>query len=417
MKTLLIKILLIIMGIFYASNAVAAPIPWATGESRARDLQIMLVTFGVGDDIPSYWCHTALAVQDTARQVARIYNFGLYSFDQSFLMRFVSGKLIFSAGSSSLSFYLNFYSSINRDIRIVTLNLSPAKRLWLAKELERFILPENRDYLYDHYRDNCSTRLRDLIDKAVDGQLEQTTSGPGRMTLRDHTRRYTGRDPLLEILLIFMMSNTIDQPVTQWDEMFLPDELERYVLNLTYTDSTGNPRQLAESYNLYYQSGREPVPEHVLRHWPMLLMIGAGLGALAVLIAWRYRNSRQAWLRVALGSGYFLTGIVFGIPGLILALVSGFTQHTVTFHNENLLLANPLTLLFIPAGIMIARNSSRWLKLTAKLWYIHLFGLALAVMIRMAPGFYQENGLLLCLIAPLWMGMAFSVYLMPWNRP
>jgi len=403
-------ILIMLIAISAGPSGLKAQIPWVNGESRDSDLQVMLVTFGVGDDIPSYWGHTALCVQDTAKKVSRIYNFGLYSFDQGFLLRFVSGRMIFSAGSSSLSFYLNFYSGINRDIRLATLNLPPEKRMWLARELERFILPENRDYLYDHYRENCSTRLRDLIDQAVDGQFKQAMSSPASMTLRDHTRRYTGRDPLLEILLVFMMNNSIDQPISIWDEMFLPDELERNVMSLEYGDSTSAKHKLVEEYSLYYQSGRDPVPDKVLLHWPYFLSAGLGLGLMALFLGWINSLRPSNWAGTGFGVYNFLIGLVFGIPGLLLTLTSAFTHHAVTFHNINLLLANPLTLLFIPGGILIARHKVRWYKATTWLWYIHLAGLVIAILLKLLPGFNQENGLVLSLIAPLWAGMSAASF-------
>ncbi|HEM49576.1 MAG TPA: DUF4105 domain-containing protein, partial [Caldithrix sp.] len=53
--------------------------PWATGQSKADDLRIKLVTFGPGEDIPSWWGHGGIIVEDVGKRRARIYNFGLYS--------------------------------------------------------------------------------------------------------------------------------------------------------------------------------------------------------------------------------------------------------------------------------------------------------------------------------------------------
>jgi len=162
MKKYIFIILLII------SIPAISQVPWFTGNSKAENLRIKLVTFGPGDDIPSWWGHGGIIVEDIEHKISRIYNFGLYSFDNTMLLRFVMGRLIFSVGDFSAPGYLKYYEKMNRDVRIQTLNLSPKSRLDMAEALAINTLPENKDYLYDHYRDNCSTRLRDVIDDAVD---------------------------------------------------------------------------------------------------------------------------------------------------------------------------------------------------------------------------------------------------------
>ena len=49
----------------------------------------------------------------------------------------------------------------DRDVRFQELNLTTAQRTEMARLLATNVLPENRDYLYHHYNDNCVTRLRD----------------------------------------------------------------------------------------------------------------------------------------------------------------------------------------------------------------------------------------------------------------
>ena len=58
--------------------------------------------------------------------------------------------------------------------------------------------PENRYYHYDYYRDNCSTRVRDALDRALGGVIRTPTDAmPRRTTYRFHTQRLTANDPLM----------------------------------------------------------------------------------------------------------------------------------------------------------------------------------------------------------------------------
>ncbi len=390
----------------------SAQVPWFTGLSRGEDLSIKLVTFGPGDDIPSYWGHTALIVEDARLHVTKIYNFGLYSFDQTMILRFLKGRLIFSGGMSSAWGYLAYYKHQNRDVRIAVLNLPPEKKLWLARQLAISVLPENKDYVYDHYLNNCSTRLRDFIDQALDGQFFRNYKGPARMTFRQHTRRYIARNVFLEMILMYLMNDDIDRPIRVWDEMFLPDELERDVRNLVYSDSSGRAQKLVDDYFVFFKAKRDPVPETPPKHWPGALLTGLLLGAIGVFLTYRWNQQPDLKKRFFLGSYHLLLGLALGIPGLNLTLLASFTEHTVTYHNENLLLANLLTFLLIPAAFGILLDKARAFPWLRYLWYVQALGSILALVLKLFPPFDQDNWLVMAFVTPINLGMAFSVFLL-----
>jgi len=401
----LFLLLLLISGALSAQTP-----PWLTGQSRGEDLTIQLVTFGPGDDIPSYWGHTALIVQDSRLAESRIYNYGLYSFDKGMLLRFIKGRLIFSGGAFQVGGYLTWYERLNREIRIATLNLSPAQKKELAKNLAVSVLPQNKNYLYHHYFDNCSTRLRDLIDQALDGQFAKATAAPARMTLRQHTRRYICRNPWLEMVLMYLMNDEIDQPVKEWDEMFLPDELERDVLKTTYVDSSGQRHKLVSDYFTLYKAQRKPTPAWPPRHWPGALAVGSLLGFFGLFLAYRWKQRPSYRIHLTYGLYNFVLGLLLGVPGLVLTLMASFTEHTVTYHNENLLLANALTILIVPAAVGFVFDKSwayRWLKY---LWYFQALGGILAVSVKIFPAFDQDNLLVMAFILPISFGMALAEY-------
>jgi len=239
--------LYIILSPFLAAQTFRTQVPWETGLSKGKDLQIYLVEFSPGDHITDYFGHIAMVVKDTSNDVSKVYNFGLFSFDDGFISRFDMGRLIFSKAALSLSGTIRHYINANRTITFHELNLPDNKKLILARQLSWEVMPENSQYLYHHYNDNCATRLRDLIDNAVDGQFKELTNEPSRLTLREHTIRYTEQDPLMQWLLMFLMNNSIDEPVLEWDEMFLPGELIRFVKMVSYKDSLGNKQELVKA--------------------------------------------------------------------------------------------------------------------------------------------------------------------------
>lgn len=383
----------------------AAPAPWAAGASRPEDLVIRLVTVEPGTPLYSWWGHSAIIVEDTRLKHARFYNYGLFSFEKdNFLRNFILGRLWFEVGAADARRELAAYRGDNRTIRVQTLNLVPTRRLEMARFLEWNILPENRSYLYDHYRDNCATRVRDLIDRMVDGQLAVAAAAPGRLSLRGHTRRFTAGHAVMNWVLMFLMSGGIDRPIDRWAEMFLPMELERNVADLTYTDPDGRRRTLVSAETLFYQArGRVGVPALPPRYEPPALGIGVGL-ALAVLALgfWRNRGGRAS--RAVAGTVEGLTGLAIGLIGAILAFMSLFTDHTVTYGNRNLLLASPLALIALPLGLTLASGgrsagwAGRWLGF---LWALLVLLSLAAIGLQAFPALRQDNWLAAALLLPV----------------
>jgi len=381
--------------------------PWGSGESQGEDLAILLVTFSPGDDVPSWWGHGSLVVEDRRLRQSRLYNYGMFSFDEAMLARFAMGRLEFWVGQSSVSGTFRHYQSEDRDVRVQELNLTPEQRVLVAKRLADNVLPENREYLYHHYNDNCVTRLRDMIDVATGGQLHEADRAPGRMTLREHTRRYTAVNPPMSVLLDFMMNDEIDRPITRWEEAFLPDELEAQVAALRVKGADGEPQSLvAKQWNYYESATRKRPPAEPPAWGPWILALGVALGGLAVgLTVWeRQRGSRVA--RMLLGLENAVVGLVLGVPGTALLIMGVVTDHTVTHRNENLFLANPLTLLALPFGVALMWGSRKARARLCKVWVVLAASGVLGVLLKVLPPFDQDNWRLIALILPISLGMA-----------
>lgn len=406
-RVIFFKVILL-FGLLFSSRVYALrSAPWAMDLSRAEDLQIKLVTIAPGPETYAWWGHTAIVVEDQRLHTARFYNYGLFSFHlENFYLNFAFGRLIFEVGASNAAWELAYYSRINREIRIQVLNLSPAKRLQMARFLENNILPENREYLYDHYFDNCSTRIRDLIDRMVDGELASITAKSSPLSLRRLTRRYTYKYFFMDWLLMFLMGRSIDQPINEWDEMFLPDELEKYVDRVEYRDEQGNIIPLvSDSYIHHKVPEYDGVPERAPARWFPGLLCGLVLAGTALGLA-RYKKRGSKPGRILYGLYNSLIGFLLGIPGLVLTFLMFFTDHRVTYYNENLLLANPLTILAIPLGLLAALNVGKSSRCLLYLWRFLAAAGVLALVGKLFTSVDQENWRSLAAILPVLLALA-----------
>ena len=301
------------------------------------------------------------------------------------------------------------YRSLKRDILLTELNLTPQKRKEVAEFLAWNIRPENRDYLYHHYLDNCATRVRDVIDKATDGQLHEAASVPADLTFRGHTRRHTQRNPYIDVLLATWMNDEIDAPIEAWDEMFLPSELLEQVDALQYVDERGEKVPLVKRTTVVFDADRPQPPQSPNTAWPWTMLFGIAFGAVGFLAARKYETTAKSKWRRLLGAQHFMAGLLFGLPGLVIVLFP-FTDHTVTFWNENILLTNVFTFLALPLSFSIMRGKQWAMGIMRVSWYALAVTSLVAVVAKLLPGFDQANGLVLAMFLPFNVLMAAAMH-------
>ncbi|MFB6372877.1 MAG: DUF4105 domain-containing protein, partial [Bradymonadaceae bacterium] len=98
------------------ARAQVADAPWENGQSRGEDLRVKLVIFSPGDQVPNWFGHAALVVEDTRLRESRLYNYGMFSFDGTLLVKFAMGRLWFWVGELSEVRTYRAYKSQGRDV-------------------------------------------------------------------------------------------------------------------------------------------------------------------------------------------------------------------------------------------------------------------------------------------------------------
>ena len=388
-----------------SARAAAATSPWA--QTRDEDLRVSLVTFGPGDAVHQYFGHNALLVEDTRGGAELLYNFGMFGFGPDMLPKYLSGQLLFWSAATPVHATYEHYAADNRSIHVRELDLSPPRRRFLADALDRSIQPAHRYYLYHHYKNNCSTRVRDLIDDAIFGQLEKSCSVPGEHTHRGDTLRYTEQDPIIHFLLMLWMNDSMERPITRCDEAFLPTELERLVDGMTYKDEQGRPIKLAKLAYTVFEARRAPVPPAPTRTWPSHLPLGVLLRALAVVLARWYEKTSGRLARALFGLQQAALGAVLGVPGLVATLFL-LTGWDVTYYNENLYIANAATFAALPLGVATIFGSRWAMRALGNVWIGLGASTLLLILLKALPSFDQDISIPLALFAPVNLGCALA---------
>jgi hypothetical protein len=374
----------------------------------SHELQVFLMTFGPGRQVWERFGHNAIWIHDPADSTDLAYNYGLFDFHQhNFLLRFARGQMWYWMAGFPAAAYVAQYERDNRSIWIQELELPPRAKVQLQEFLRWNAEPEHRYYHYDYYRDNCSTRVRDAIDRVLNGAIRRRTATvPAGTTYRFHTQRLTANDPLIFTALLAALGSGVDRPITAWEEMFLPLKMRNWVRTVSVPGPDGRAVPLVRSERTIFESSAPPPPEAPPDWLPWYLLLGLAIGGGVVLLARRARTSATARFGFLVVAGCWL--VVTGLAGLILAGLWGLTDHVMAYRNENLLQLDPLALALLPAAFAAVRGAGTppWgRRLAQAVALLSLLGLAL----KLLPEFDQVNGPLIALALPAQLGVAFAL--------
>jgi hypothetical protein len=369
------------------------------------ELTVYLMTMGPGSLVWERFGHNAIWIHDPAAPPDQAYNYGLFDFhQQNFLLRFIKGQMWYWMDGFPAESYVRAYRRTNRSVYLQELNLPPAARL----ELQRFLRwnqePAHRFYHYDYYRDNCSTRVRDALDRVLGGAIRaQTDTVPAGTTYRFHTQRLTANDPLIFTGLLLALGQGVDRPISKWEEMFLPMEMRDHLRGVTVPGADGRPAPLVLSERTLFESTAAPPPPVPPRWLARYLFLGVILGCAAAWLGGVAR--RESSGRVAFGLVAGGWELLAGLGGAVLAGLWSLTDHVMAYRNENLFQINPLTLV-LALVLPFAIRSSRVGRVAEALALVVAGLSVLGLVLKVLPGFDQANVQVIALALPAHLGVA-----------
>ncbi len=326
-------------------------------------VDISLLTCGPGEEVWSYYGHSALRIEDRAHGTDVAVNWGMFSFRQDyFVLRFVFGLTDYQIGIYPMTDFLAEYSSESRWVRQQHIRLSRSEKLEILKAIEENAKPENRTYRYNFFYDNCTTRARDMILSHLGKNATNFKNGDSNSTYRKEIHRWNENHRWArfgnDLLLGYPADLSIDKK--EWE--FLPENLMKDF----DAEMRKDGKKLVDdsSYLITPQTEVAEVEPIV----PKAVFLGILVVVLGLTIAEGISKKNFWWLDTILMTAT-------GLPGLIL-LAMVFSQHPTVQVNFQLLILNPLNLLFVWQVTRKARKGEEhWY---AHVWWI-LAGLAIVL--------------------------------------
>lgn len=362
-------------------------------------IRFSLLTCGAGEEIYSLFGHTAIRYENFTRGIDAVFNYGIFSFNTpNFILRFTLGETDYQLGVTSYKQFAYEYTWTGRDVWQQTLNLNAEEKKKLLALLEENYLPQNRIYRYNFFYDNCATRPRDQIERAVQGTLEYAddmTSFQTGISFRDIVHQYTIGHSWARFGIDLCLGSQADKDITRRQMMFAPFYLKDFLAKAQLKNAQGMERPLVSSEDHIIQSPQQTSTEEAPSPLQTAFLL---FTIVTIATAYGIYRRKSLWLLDLL---LFLAA---GVAGCILAFLASFSQHPAVSPNYLLFLFHPLHLLCLPWMIKRVRKKEKsiymWANIIVLTFFILLWGiipqefnlavlpLALSLWIRSASNLY-----------------------------
>ena len=302
--------------------------------------EVSLITIAPGKDLYSVFGHSSIWIQDPANGIDRVYSYGTFDFDtEYFYWKFLKGTLPYTISVNSMQTILDYYGSIeHRTVNMQVLHLSLSEKNLIFNRLETNLLPENREYSYKFFYDNCATRIRDQVEavsgKAYSWDAYKQIQGK---SYRDWMNVYLNANSWEAIGMNLALGVPANVTASASQSCYLPDNF----FEATKLARRGG-QPIADDPLALYQA---PASSEAGFDWFGPFTLLTLLSFLALFFAWKSPRGTYAF-DVVLYS-------VYGLLGLFLFFLAVGTDHIVMGWNPASLVLFPLQ---FPLVFWFAKN-------------------------------------------------------------
>ena len=335
-----------------------------------NDLQVSLLTvMPRSKAIYTIYGHTALRLYDPSRSVDAVLNWGTFDSDKpNFIYHFLSGETDYFLSATSTQHFIYTYKADNATVVEQVINIPDSLKTSLLQMMETSLQPENIEYRYNIFFDNCTTRPRDIIEKICGGTLIYPKQDEP-VTIRNLVHGCTKHYPWMEFGIDLVIGNGADSLISRRTEMFLPERLMN-LLDLSFVkipDGTEYPLVLSSQTILHSEDNASAKACSLLTK-PIVVNGFVFLVYLAMIIIWVHgtrftvHGIRQKQMRRPLpftlhpspNIPFAMLFLAAGLGGCIIAGLVFLSEHPCTSPNWNIVWLHPLHLIGF-AGFLLKR--------------------------------------------------------------
>ena len=362
---------------------------------------VSVVTCGPGSELYSTFGHSAFRVFDPVNKLDKIYNYGTFNFNApNFYLNFAKGKLTYQLSTSRFGLFLQIYNYENRWVKTQELNLDLAQVQATYNFLENNAKPSNKDYQYDFFYNNCSTKIEEVIKGILkDNVAFKNNHITSHKTHRDLIADYTKNQEWGKFGIDLALGSVIDKEAKKDAYKFLPDYIFYAFENATITTKNGVKPLVKETKTVLKPKSNEVLKPFSFINTPLFVIACISL----IILFFSYKNfknkSRSKWLD-------FLLCFITGTIGIAILLLWFATDHTATYKNLNFLWAFAPN--FLVAFYLLKSKLPKWMYY----YNISLIGLIILMLLVWIFQIQVFNLALLPLIIALAIRYLFLIHFM-----
>ena len=299
-------------------------------------VSVSLITCGPGEEAYSIYGHTALRFTDRSNGIDVAVNWGIFSFSKPFfVLRFVFGLTDYEIGIFPFDLFEDEYKANNRWIKEQALNLTADEKMRIAEAINENYRPENREYRYNYFYDNCTTRARDMVVQHLGSGVKYKESHDNGPSFRQLMHRCCLNRPWSRFGNDLLLGLQADRPTNISEQQFLPEVTMHDFETATLDDG----RRLVTSSRMLVTADDDARCTTTFPLSPLTCAIIFLALTVSVTLLEIFLKKDFRWFDA-------LLMLLCGLAGIVLTLML-FSQHPTVRFNLQLLLLNPLPLFFI----------------------------------------------------------------------
>lgn len=313
-------------------------------KTSSEETKVSIISIGEGSSLADAFGHTGIRVISNGNDI--VFNFGVYDFSApNFYSNFVKGRPVYKLAVQKYEKFKDGYIYQNRYLVEHELNISEESKMNIIDLLVNNSRPENKYYTYDYLRDNCSTRVADiLIDDTNNKFRDDKLESEALFTYRELIHEKISENSWAALGIDLCLGAIIDKKISVRETFFIPEKLMKYMDGLIIDYSkpiTKNIIFLTDSPSKYNEE------------FPKPFLVNSIISLFIILLTY-FNFKNNSWNR----SIDFIIYLFSGLVGVLIIYLWFFSNHFASAQNFNFLWAFPFNLAVVFA--LIKKNPPLW---------------------------------------------------------
>ena len=338
-------------------EAQASPLPDMSlpeiSDSALASVEISLLTCKPHEEVYSLYGHTAIRIVDTEGGRDMVVNWGVFdSRKPNFVYHFIMGETDYMMAMVSTEGFLREYYYYGSEVIQQKLNMTQQEKRNFLAILDEYSKPENRIYRYNFYYDNCTTRARDVIVKAMEGKVEYLSwkNKQENETFRDLIHSKNADYPWCQWGNDFLLGVGSDAKMTHAERQFIPEMLEADFDSAIVILPNGAEKPLVESTSILLPAGQSMAEP--MAGFPLSPEACSVLFLNLVIV---FTMCERFLIRKELKWFDYIVFNLLGLLGLLLVVMM-FSEHPTVKLNFQIFLFCPLWLVLYSPFVTLRRK-------------------------------------------------------------